>query len=485
VQKNQLAKNRGLLLLLVLALLAVACGGTGEGTTTVADGLTTTTVAATDETTATTVVEETTTTGAAGSDVTFDVGVTEDTITLGLLADLSGPFAPLVTDIVAAQEVYWDIVNEAGGIAGRQIDLIIRDTAYNPDQHRTEYEAIRDQVALLSQSTGSPQTAGVIDLMLEDDMVAIPLTWYSGWGDPSFDQSTVLEQQTNYCLESMNVIEYVANQFEEDNGAAPTVAVISFPGEYGQDGAFGAKYAVEQLGLELVYDAEGLVTPTPDDPETEIITGIVSAAPDIVYATVNPTNLGVIMGGAAQSGFQGIWTGNVPSYDFRMLDSPVAPIVDAAYVQPGYVVAWGTDVPGMADLREAMLAARPDLRPSDAFVIGWIEARLAEAVLLAAEESGDMTRAGIKAAALTIEGFGFDGLAPDQSYAPADDPNTYVTRSIAIFDPNLEAYTAAGGMTQTIGTAENGGTTGSDLVEDSFIGELAAAYDFTGACFLP
>jgi len=62
-----------------------------------------------------------------------------------------------------------------------------------------------------------------------------------------------------------------------------------------------------------------------------------------------------------------------------------------------------------------------------------------------AAESGDMTRAGIKAAALSIEGFGFDGLAPDQSYSPPDDPNTFATRSIAILDPNLEAYTAAGG----------------------------------------
>jgi ABC-type branched-subunit amino acid transport system substrate-binding protein len=430
-------------------------------------------------------VDETTTTAASEGDVTFDVGVTEDTITLGLLADLSGPFAPLVTDIVAAQEVYWDLVNEAGGIAGRQVELIVRDTAYNPDQHRTEYEAIRDQVALLSQSTGSPQTAGVIDLMLEDDIVAIPLTWYSGWADPTFDQNTVLEQQTNYCLESMNVLEYIAGQFEADNGRPATVAIISFPGEYGQDGAFGARYAAEQLGLEIVFDAEGLVTPAGDDPETEIITGIVSNAPDIVYTTINPTNLAVIMGGAAQSGFQGIWTGNVPSYDFRLLDSPVAPIIDAAYVQPGYNVAWGTDVPGMAEVRDAMLAARPDLRPSDAFVVGWIEAKIAEAVLLAAADSGDMTRAGIKAAALTLEGFNFDGLAPDQSYAPADDPNTYVTRSIAIFDPNLAAYTEAGGATQTIGSAPDGGTTGSDLVQDFFVGELAGAYDFTGACFRP
>ena len=147
---------------------------------------------------------------------------------------------------------------------------------------------------------------------------------------------------------------------------------------------------------ELVFDAEALVTPTPDDPETEVITGIVSNAPDVVFTTVNPTNLAVIMGGAAQSGFQGQWTGNVPSYDFRLLDSPVAPIIDAAYVQPGYNVAWGTDVPGMAPLRDAMLESRPDLRPSDAFVVGWIEAQITHEVLQRAADSGDMTRAGIK-----------------------------------------------------------------------------------------
>jgi ABC-type branched-subunit amino acid transport system substrate-binding protein len=477
MRSKRATKPRGVILTMILGLVVGACGGTATTTTTAAPAGTTTAAPGT-----TAAPAETTTTA---GDVTFDVGITEDTITVGLLADLSGPFSPLVQDIVAAQEVYWDLVNEGGGIAGRQIEVIVEDTAYNPDQHRTKYEAMRDSVAIISQSTGSPQTAGIIDLMLEDDIVAIPLTWYSGWADPAFDQSTVLEKQTNYCFEGMNVIEYLSARFQAADGPPPTWAVITFPGEYGQDGAFGAKYAIEQLGLELVFDGEGLVTPTPDDPETEIITGIVSNAPDLVYAVVNPTNLAVIMGGAAQGGFAGGWTGAVPSYDFRLLDSPVAPILDTSYTQPGYSVTWGTDVPGMAPLMEAMLAARPDLRPSDASVYGWLEAKIAEAVLRTAAESGDMTRAGIKAAALTIEGFSFDGLAPDQSYSPPDDPNSYVTRSIAIFDPNLEAYTAAGGAAQTIGTAPNGGTTGTDLVEDFFVGEIAAAYDFQGRCFVP
>ena len=114
MKRQKLASNRGILLLLVLALVAVACGGSGGATTTVE---VTTPVATTEPPTDTTMAASTT--AAAGGEVTFDVGVTEDTITLGLLADLTGPFAPLVQDIVATQEVYWDIVNEAGGIAGK------------------------------------------------------------------------------------------------------------------------------------------------------------------------------------------------------------------------------------------------------------------------------------------------------------------------------------------------------------------------------
>ncbi|HEX2420508.1 MAG TPA: ABC transporter substrate-binding protein, partial [Acidimicrobiia bacterium] len=156
MKKELLTGSRGMIILLVLALVVVSCGGDGGATTAVVttEPATETTAAPTETTAAPT---ETT---LAGGEITFDVGVTEDTITVGLLADLTGPFAPLVQDIVAAQEVYWDMINAADGIAGRQIEVIVEDTAYNPDQHRTKYEAIRDQVAMLSQSTGSPQTAG-------------------------------------------------------------------------------------------------------------------------------------------------------------------------------------------------------------------------------------------------------------------------------------------------------------------------------------
>ena len=88
-------KPQWLALLLVLGLVLAACGDGGGGDTT-------TTAAAEEEptTTAAPAEETTTSTAAEGAgEVATDVGVDLEagTITVGLLSDLSGPFAPLVT----------------------------------------------------------------------------------------------------------------------------------------------------------------------------------------------------------------------------------------------------------------------------------------------------------------------------------------------------------------------------------------------------
>lgn len=461
----RITKHRRLVAsVIALGLFATACGGDDDGA---GEDTESPTEATTDEGT-----EEGT---EAAGDVKFDVGVTEDTITLGLLADLTGIFAPLVTDIVSAQEVYWDQVNANGGIAGRQVELMVEDTGYDVTRTGEQYEKMRGEVAAIPLSTGSPHTAALVPKLEEDDMVVVPLTWYSGWADPEIG-SNVLEQGTNYCIEAMNVMEWLSKKHEEENGAKPTVAVISFPGEYGQDGATGAKLAAEALGLEVVYDGEAAVVPGQD--QTAVVSEIVRTSPDWVFATINPTTLGEIMGGAVAQGFQGNWTGSVPTYDFRLLDSPLAEAIDAYYWQSGYNVSYGTDVPGMAELTEAMTAAKPDATVSDAAVLGWIEARIIETVLRAAADNGDLTRAGILEAALSVPEIDFGGLQPTQTYS--GEPNDYVLRESAIFKPSLEYYNSGGGTGSTYG---EGGNTGSELVEDFFVSDVASNYAYEGACF--
>ena len=104
------------------------------------------------------------------------------------------------------------------------------------------------------------------------------------------------------------------------------------------------KLAAEFYGMDIAYDGEAVVIPGQD--QTPVITEIVNSGADFVFATTNPATFAEILGGAAQGGYQGLWTGSLPTYDFRLLDTPVGPILDQVYFQSNYGATWGTDVPG-------------------------------------------------------------------------------------------------------------------------------------------
>ncbi len=463
-----------IVLVLVVALVAAACSSSGDETTTTAgDTATTTTAGDTATTTTAGDTATTTTAGETAPEMKADIGVDVENkvITIGMLADLTGLFAALTTDIADAQTVYWDLLNAEGGIDGWTIKTIIEDTNYNVEQHQEKYEKIRNEVVAISHSTGSPTNVATLDKYKEDNTLVIPLSWFSGWAIPEFDGGVMLEQATNYCIEAMNILDFVNEM------GGKTIALATFPGDYGQDAAAGVKSAIDYYGMELVYDGEAAVIPGQD--QTAVIQGIVGSGADWTFLTTNPSIGAEILGGAVQSGYTGMFTGSVPTYDFRLLDSPAAPLYDKVFFQSAYNVGWGTDTPGNNKMMEALAAAYPDRRASDAFIIGWDQAITMRKVLETAIANGDLTKAGVVAAANTIEDVDFGGAAPNQSYAGT--PNDYVQRSLAIMDPDLALYTAAGGAEQTV--SQDGATTGSVMLKDFFIGDAAAAYDFTAPCY--
>ena len=161
----------------------------------------------------------------------------------------------------------------------------------------------------------------------------------------------------------MNGIEWF-----NSNRDVQTVALISFPGEYGGDGDAGARQVIEALGMEIAYDGAGQVTPpSADNPNPDwsgVVQQIVDSDADLVWATINPTALASIMGGAAGQGFTGLWSGNSPTYSFKLLGTELAPLLDQYYIASTYIATWGADVPGMAEVVDEMTAAaRPTSPP--------------------------------------------------------------------------------------------------------------------------
>jgi len=452
-----------------LTLLAAACGGASAPSTAPSTSV------APDTTITSAPIESTTSSlsPAADDGVLIDIGADPETkvISIGILADQTGLFSSLEADVVAGQSVYWDTVNAAGGIDGWTVRYVVEDTSSNTDQHLDKYDQMRKDVVAISLSTGSTANLEALDLYKQDSMLVIPLSWYSGWAIPSLDGGVMFEQDTNYCIEAMNILDFVNEM------GGQSIALATFDDAYGQDAAAGVKKAIDFYGMQLRYDGTAAVVP--GDDVTPVIQGIVSSDADWTFLATNPSLGAEILAGAVRNGYAGMFTGSVPSYDFRLLDQPVAPLYGTVYYQSAYTVRWGEDTAGNNAMMAAISEAFPDRRPSDGYIAGWNGALSMHQVLATAVANGDLTRAGVVSAANSIEEIDYGGSAPSHSYVGA--PNDHVLRSLAIYKPDLDRYTAAGGSDQTL--SQSDGTTGSVLVKDFFVGAMAEQYEFSRPCF--
>ncbi len=455
-------KSKWLALLLVLGLVLAACGdsGGGETTSTAGGGDEPTTTAAPDEATTTTAAEE------PSAEIATDVGVDLEagTITIGLLSDLSGPFSPLVQVIVAGHEMYWANVNANGGINGLEVVIETRDTGYVVDTHVQLYEELKSGVVAFGHSTGSPQTLAINGSLQSDGILAIPLTWYSGWSDPAINANLV-PHGVPYCIEAMNMIEYLTLQDPE----ATTIAIAGDAGDYGGDSGAGAVMVAEALGLEVVYNGTGAISAADPATISAVAGEIAGSGADLVWVTTNPTSFGAIYGEALRAGFSGaLWSGPGPSWSPALVgpESAIAePLANDFYISQ-YYAPWVADSPGNQAVRDLVEAAGAP--PLDYYAEGVIEATILHQALLAAYDAGDMTQAGVLAAAKSLESVSFDGLAPDETYV--GEPNDRVQRAQFISRPDPEGL--AGGT-----------STGSMLIESEFTSDAAAAFQFDETCF--
>lgn len=452
---------------LALVLIAAACtsGATNPATTSLPSRSTTSTTAAR--------VVNTTSPVPVKTD---GVTVTDDTIYLGLLADVTGPFSGTVIDVLDAQVAFWSKLNAEGGIAGRRVELLIENTGYSPQLHMERYAALADQVVMIAHSTGSPHTLAILPDLIANNHLAVPVTWYSGWSDPNLG-ANLLETGSNYCMEAMNSISWLAADFEERTGAKPTLAIATFPGDYGLDSYAGVAYAAQQLGLQIVYNGAGAIIPGTD--LLPVASGISQSGADFTWLAADPLTLAGVVGTALQLGYTGQWAVSMPTFSDRLLGTALGGYIAENMYMSALMAPLGADVQGMDEVIDVLKEKYPNRYPAAGMVEGYLEFSVAKAVLEYAAELGDLTPAGVVAAARGIGSLTYGGLSPSNLFS--GDANTTVTRATAIYKPDKVLFDAQGGLGASLG---NGGISAMVKVTDFFASDLAAHYDFQGPCYV-
>jgi branched-chain amino acid transport system substrate-binding protein len=92
-------------------------------------------------------------------------GVRDKEILIGSCSALEGPSKFLGTETVAGAKAYFDLVNEAGGVEGRKLQLVASDDSYDPDKAQACFDKLMSQkVFALAFFVGTPTALKYVPL---------------------------------------------------------------------------------------------------------------------------------------------------------------------------------------------------------------------------------------------------------------------------------------------------------------------------------
>jgi branched-chain amino acid transport system substrate-binding protein len=182
-------------------------------------------------------------------------GVTNDSVKIGMHADLSGPLAIWGVPATNAVRMRFDQVNEAGGVHGRQIEFIVEDTKYEvPMAARVTNKLVqREKIFAMLMGTGTSQSHAAMKILDPKGIPNLfPLTGAASMTEPF--NKLHFSQFASYRDGVIASLSHFSKQ------GVKKVCVQSVANDYGGEIDEGVDIAVEKEGFELVYKGAHKVT---------------------------------------------------------------------------------------------------------------------------------------------------------------------------------------------------------------------------------
>jgi branched-chain amino acid transport system substrate-binding protein len=174
-------------------------------------------------------------------------GVTKDEILLGMHADLSGVAASFSVGVVNAFRMRIDEVNEAGGIHGRKLRLVVEDTGYQvPRAVQAANKLInRDGVFAMIGNLGTPQNNAVLPEQLKAGVANVfPISWAESMSRPFHPLKFAI--YAPYSDQIRAGIKYMV-----EKKGKKTVCAMYQDTDFGSEVFNGAKAQLDAMGMKF------------------------------------------------------------------------------------------------------------------------------------------------------------------------------------------------------------------------------------------
>jgi branched-chain amino acid transport system substrate-binding protein len=362
----------------------------------------------------------------------YGPGVSDTEIKLGANAPYSGP-ASIYASFPRTMLAYFAMLNEKGGINGRQINLLTRDDAYSPPKTVEVTRALieNDNVLAMMAPFGTPTNAA-IQKYLNASKVPHLLVQSGGtrWNDPKQFPWTTPYSPT-YVNESRIIARYILQ-----NKADAKIGVLMQADDIGKDFLAGLK---EGLGAkaDTMIVKEAPYQSTEPTIDSQIVTLKASGADTLLIAAQNKFasmairkihELGwkpLIFLGSTANSINGVM---IPAG----LEASTGVLTTTSYKTPNDPT-WSNDK-GMIDYLAFVTKYMPGMDPNDIIAVtGYTTAQLGAIILQRC--GNDLTRENVLKQATSLKGIELPMLLPGISIQTTPEDYAAITeRQFARFD---------------------------------------------------
>lgn len=371
------------------------------------------------------------------------------TITLGALTPVS-TIAKLIGDpLTSGNKVFFDQLNDSGGIDGWKIEMKVADNKYGGGDNTataTAYGQIKGDVAAFTQVLGTDPLNSIIPQLEDDNIVASPATLDAEW----YEEPNLLAIMGPYQVQMANALWYYLNKMD---GKGKTYCTMSSDDGYGNAGLNGVKFAADQLDVKIT-DSEKFTTSASGGSYDAQVSTLQQKKCDVVFLTSLPTDTNGIFNTAVSKKFSPQWIGTAPTWINILAQGDMGAYSAEHYLVAAEGVPWGdTSSAGMKQLIAAVKKYAPDTSPDFYFAFGYMQAKAMSQVLAKAVEDNDLSRDGIMNAMNNVGTLTFDGMVADEPYGKVDDRKPQ--RESTLFKVTPDTLKSNGALTPVADDAVN------------------------------
>jgi branched-chain amino acid transport system substrate-binding protein len=174
-------------------------------------------------------------------------GVTDDTVRIGVISDLTGPTAIGGIGMADAITSYFKEVNAAGGIHGRKVEVIVEDCAYAPAKAVAAAKKLiaKDEVFAFVSPWGTAPTTALFPLA---DEGKIPIAPAASLATSIYEplKRQVFAAGTDYVDQSLFIADYAVNELKMKS---PKIGIFCQDDDWGSDHIKGLEIARKKYNL--------------------------------------------------------------------------------------------------------------------------------------------------------------------------------------------------------------------------------------------